>query len=92
MASTLKDPYNRLFIANPNIGDKEWEIGVIASRERLCGGMGQKTAELIFKMLCQAAELRWTHDVPYDQTLAIWRLVKEDGGLPSGGATKDIST
>jgi hypothetical protein len=77
------DPYNRLFIAHANEGERGWEIGSLNDRERICADMHEKTAVLIFHLLCQAAQLRWKHDIPYEQIVAVWRLVEEQGGIPT---------
>ncbi len=77
------DPYKRYFIAHSDAGERGWEIGVLSSRDRVCADMTERTAKHIFYLLCHATEFHWRQGIPFEQIIAIWRLVEEQGGIPT---------
>lgn len=63
-------------------GERGWEIGVSATRERVCADMREYAAKELCDLLNAAYALHKTYDIPATQIAAIWRIVKEHGGIP----------
>ena len=72
------DPY---FYAQHTTGERSWEIGVTASRRRICADMTESVARDICALLNAASPLATDYNIPVKQIAAIWRLVKDNGGI-----------
>ena len=75
----MKDkPY---VVAQHSIGERGWEIVEFSSRDRICADMREGTARAICALINEAYPLVDEHHIPVRQIAAIWRLVKDNGGI-----------
>lgn len=70
-----QEPY---FYAQHTTGERSWEIGVTASRRRICADMTETVARDICALLNAAAPLATEYSIPAQQIAAIWRMIKEN--------------
>ena len=75
----MKDePY---VVANHTTGERGWEIVAVSSRNRICADMYEGTAKSLCALINAAAPLASEYNIPAQQIAAIWRLVKDNGGI-----------
>lgn len=74
----MKEPYA---VARHSDGDRGWEIVAVNSRNRICADMVEHTAKSLCALINAASPLAEEYDIPARQIAAIWRLVKDNGGI-----------
>lgn len=74
----MKEPYA---VARHSDGDRGWEIVAVNSRNRICADMYEGTAKSLCALINAAAPLAEEYNIPAQQIAAIWRLVKDNGGI-----------
>lgn len=72
------DPY---VISHHSMGERGWEIVAVNSRNRICADMTEHTARALCALINAASPLAEEYDIPALQIAAIWRLVKDNGGI-----------
>ena len=72
------DPY---VAVQHSMGDRGWEIVAVNSRNRVCADMTEHTARSLCALINAAAPLASEYNIPAQQIAAIWRLVKDNGGI-----------
>lgn len=68
-------------VAHHGQGERGWEIYDVGSRSRICADMNEGTAKSLCALINAASPLAVEYSIPAVQIAAIWRMIKDNGGL-----------